>query len=84
MEKSKRKELESQIQLAIHQLLMKTDISAAIKTEKLVKTLSKTIAKKFGKAKGNVKKKLAVAKPLTYKGIPAKKKVKTVTKKKKK
>lgn len=79
MEKSKRKELESQIQLAIHQLLRKTDVSAAIKTEKLVKASAKLIAKKFGKAKGHVKKKLAVSKPLTVK-----RKVKTVARKRKK
>ena len=83
MEKSKRKELEAELRLAILQVLRKTNVSSAIKTEKAVKDASKSIAKKFGKSFIVAKKKLAIAKPLAFKPVPAKKKTKKVTKKKK-
>ena len=84
MEKTKRKELEAELRLAMLQVLKKTDVGSAIKSEKLVNESAKSIAKKFGKSFSDTKKKLAVAKPLAFKPAPAKKKAKKVAKKKQK
>lgn len=84
MEKSKRKELESKLKNIITAALRNIDIGAAIKSEKQIKEATKEIAKKFGKAVGDGKKKLSVAKPLTFKRAPIKKKAKVAVKRKKK
>ena len=77
-------QFETQIKNAILQVLKNTDVSATIKSEKIVKSSSKAIAKKFGKSFFEVKKQLAVTKPISFKTTPAKKKAKKVVKKKKK
>ena len=84
MEKSKRKVIETKLRLAISDILRNIEIGAAIKSEKLVKKYSKEIARKFSKTVGKVKKKLAVAKPLRYKRVPLKNKMKVAVKKTKK